>query len=173
MALKNAVVLGMLAITTQAPTTITDIVHNSTPVTATVTAQTPTPQSSPQQSANNAVEYIVEEVPVDQATPAARQAAPRSGGTGSSIPGVPDDVVQRFDKLSECESGGNWSINTGNGYFGGIQFSQSSWVGAGGTQYAPRADLATREQQIKTGYELQKMQGWGAWPSCSAKYGYI
>lgn len=92
---------------------------------------------------------------------------------GDVLTDVPADVVARFDQIAQCESGGNWSINTGNGYYGGIQFAESSWQAAGGTQYAPRADLASREDQIRVGYNLQKMQGWGAWPACSAKYGYI
>jgi hypothetical protein len=55
-----------------------------------------------------------------------------------------------WDRLAECESSGDWSINTGNGYYGGLQFSQPTWEGFGGTQYAPRADLATRSEQIAT-----------------------
>ncbi|WP_431034324.1 transglycosylase family protein [Streptomyces sp. P6-2-1] len=71
-----------------------------------------------------------------------------------------------WDAVAQCESGGNWSINTGNGYYGGLQFSQSSWAAAGGTQYAPRADLATKDQQIATAERLLAMQGPGAW-SCA------
>lgn len=71
-----------------------------------------------------------------------------------------------WDAIAACESGGNWSINTGNGYHGGLQFTQQSWAGAGGTQYAARADLATREQQIATAEVLLRMQGIGAWPVC-------
>lgn len=71
-----------------------------------------------------------------------------------------------WDQTAQCESGGNWAINTGNGYYGGVQFSQSSWEAAGGTQYAPRADLATKDQQIRTAENLKAMQGKGAWPSC-------
>lgn len=98
----------------------------------------------------------------------------KSSGNGSGLlANVPQWKIDRFDQLAQCESGGNWSINTGNGYFGGIQFNLSSWKAAGGTQYAPRPDLATREAQIKTGAVLQSLQGWGAWPSCSSKYGYI
>ncbi|HEY7717457.1 MAG TPA: transglycosylase family protein, partial [Pedococcus sp.] len=53
-----------------------------------------------------------------------------------------------WDRVAQCESGGNWSINTGNGYYGGLQFDNSTWASGGGTAYAPRADLATKEQQI-------------------------
>lgn len=71
--------------------------------------------------------------------------------------------VETWDRVAQCESGGNWSINTGNGYYGGLQFSQSSWAAAGGTAYAPRADLATKGQQIQVAEKLLAMQGPGAW----------
>ncbi len=78
---------------------------------------------------------------------------------------------ETWDRLSQCEAGGDWAINTGNGYYGGVQFSQSTWEGFGGTQYAPRADLASREQQIATAEKTLDVQGWGAWPACSAELG--
>lgn len=70
--------------------------------------------------------------------------------------------ADNWDRIAACESGGNWSINTGNGYYGGLQFSQSTWIGAGGGQYAPRADLATREQQIAVASRLPR----SSWPNC-------
>jgi LysM repeat protein len=73
-----------------------------------------------------------------------------------------------WDRLAECESGGNWSISTGNGYYGGLQFSQSSWNAAGGSGN-PAA--ASREEQIRVAENLLDMQGWGAWPSCSSQLG--
>lgn len=76
-----------------------------------------------------------------------------------------------WDALAECESGGDWSTNTGNGYHGGVQFSQSTWNAYGGTEYAPRADLASREQQIAVAERTLAGQGWGAWPTCSKKIG--
>ncbi|GGP37777.1 MULTISPECIES: LysM peptidoglycan-binding domain-containing protein [Streptomyces] len=76
--------------------------------------------------------------------------------------------VATWDAVAQCESGGNWSINTGNGYYGGLQFSQSSWAAAGGTQYASRADLATKGQQIATAEKLLAMQGPGAWACAGA-----
>ncbi|MGD9484045.1 transglycosylase family protein [Streptomyces sp. TRM70308] len=78
--------------------------------------------------------------------------------------------VDTWERVAECESSGNWSINTGNGYYGGLQFAQSSWEAAGGTQYAPRADLATKEQQIATAERLLEMQGPGAW-ACAEEGG--
>ncbi|MEB3966496.1 transglycosylase family protein [Streptomyces kunmingensis] len=72
--------------------------------------------------------------------------------------------------IAECESGGRWSANTGNSYYGGLQFRQSTWEAYGGLKYAPRADLATRKEQIKVAEKVLSDQGWGAWPACSNKY---
>ncbi|MGY1747612.1 transglycosylase family protein [Blastococcus sp. SYSU D00695] len=71
-----------------------------------------------------------------------------------------------WDAVARCESGGNWSINTGNGYYGGLQFNQRTWDGAGGRAYAARADLASREQQIAVAEVVLSRQGAGAWPTC-------
>ncbi|MFD7526723.1 MULTISPECIES: transglycosylase family protein [unclassified Streptomyces] len=90
-------------------------------------------------------------------------AVPLMGATGASAASV-----ATWDAVAQCESGGNWSINTGNGYYGGLQFSQSSWAAAGGTQYAARADLATKAQQIATAEKLLDMQGPGAWGCAGA-----
>ena len=92
-----------------------------------------------------------------------------SGNTGASAPSAPSGSV--WDRLAQCESGGNWSINTGNGYHGGLQFSKSTWLGYGGGKYAPTANLATREQQIAIAKKTQASQGWGAWPSCTSQLG--
>jgi hypothetical protein len=76
-----------------------------------------------------------------------------------------------WNRLAQCESGGNWKINTGNGYYGGVQFSLGSWNAVGGNRYAPRPDLATRAQQVAAAERLLDIQGWGAWPACSRKLG--
>lgn len=68
--------------------------------------------------------------------------------------------------VAQCESGGNWSINTGNGFYGGLQFTQGTWAGYGGTAYAPRADLASPSQQIAIAEKVLAGQGIGAWPVC-------
>jgi nucleoid-associated protein YgaU len=73
--------------------------------------------------------------------------------------------------VAQCESGGNWSINTGNGYYGGLQFSQGTWAGYGGTAYAPRADLASAGQQIAIAEKVLAGQGIGAWPVCGKNLG--
>ncbi len=76
-----------------------------------------------------------------------------------------------WDRVANCESSGNWSINTGNSFYGGLQFVQSTWVGYGGRAYAPRADLATKSQQIAVAQRVLAGQGPGAWPVCSRKAG--
>ncbi|MBL1086208.1 LysM peptidoglycan-binding domain-containing protein [Streptomyces actinomycinicus] len=76
-----------------------------------------------------------------------------------------------WDRIAQCESGGNWHINTGNGYYGGLQFSAGTWRAYGGTAYAPTADQASRSAQIAVATKVQGAQGWGAWPVCSARAG--
>ena len=73
----------------------------------------------------------------------------------------------QWDNVAKCESGGNWHINTGNGYYGGLQFAQSTWVNYGGGQFASRADLASRTEQMTIADRVLSSQGWGAWPVCS------
>ncbi|MBE9374041.1 transglycosylase family protein [Saccharopolyspora sp. HNM0983] len=74
-----------------------------------------------------------------------------------------------WDALAECESSGDWSINSGNGYYGGLQFSESTWSAFGGDQYASSAHEASREQQISVAEKVLEAQGSNAWPGCSAK----
>jgi nucleoid-associated protein YgaU len=76
-----------------------------------------------------------------------------------------------WDRIAKCESGGNWQINTGNGYYGGLQFSAGTWRAYGGTAYAATADRASKSQQIAIATKVQRAQGWGAWPTCSARAG--
>ena len=77
-----------------------------------------------------------------------------------------------WNRLANCESGGAWHINTGNGYYGGLQFYQPTWEGYGGLQYASRADLASRSEQIAIAEKVLVGQGWGAWPACTAQLGF-
>lgn len=76
------------------------------------------------------------------------------------------EPVHNWNAVAECESGGNWAINTGNGYHGGLQFSPSTWSGYGGQEFAPTAYQATREQQIIVAERTLAGQGIGAWPTC-------
>jgi murein DD-endopeptidase MepM/ murein hydrolase activator NlpD len=96
--------------------------------------------------------------------PAGRQEAPAR--TPAPRAAVGDGSV--WDKLAMCEATGNWAINTGNGFYGGLQFTLSSWQAVGGTGLPSNA---SREEQIARGAKLQAIQGWGAWPACSAKLG--
>ncbi|MBE7338589.1 DUF348 domain-containing protein [Corynebacterium aurimucosum] len=87
----------------------------------------------------------------------------------STAPAVADGSV--WDSIAQCEATGNWAINTGNGFSGGLQFTPSTWAAFGGTEYAPEAWQASREQQIAVAEKVQAAQGWGAWPACTAKLG--
>ncbi|MCV6969901.1 resuscitation-promoting factor [Mycobacterium bohemicum] len=88
---------------------------------------------------------------------------------GTDVPPVTNGSV--WDAIAGCEAGGNWAINTGNGYYGGVQFDQGTWERNGGLRFAPRADLATREEQIAVAEVTRGRQGWGAWPVCSGRAG--
>jgi len=94
------------------------------------------------------------------------------GGAGVALAGhaaaAPD---ADWDKLAQCESGGNWGINTGNGFQGGLQFSPSTWHSFGGGEYASSPEHASRDQQISVAEKVLATQGWGAWPSCSSHLG--
>ncbi|MEU9185282.1 transglycosylase family protein [Streptomyces sp. NPDC048484] len=88
-------------------------------------------------------------------------AVPLMGASGASAASTSE-----WDTVAQCESGGNWSINTGNGYFGGLQFSPSTWAAYGGNSYASSADQASKSQQIAVAEKVLASQGKGAWPSC-------
>ncbi|MFE9692073.1 transglycosylase family protein [Micromonospora sp. NPDC005806] len=99
---------------------------------------------------------------VGAATGAAAILGPAAPASASSV---------NWDAIAQCESGGNWHINTGNGYYGGLQFSRSTWNGHGGQKYAGRADLASRSEQIAIAEKVLDGQGIGAWPVCGKKAG--
>lgn len=86
---------------------------------------------------------------------------------GTEVP--PSVYGAAWDRIANCESHNNWAINTGNGFYGGVQFDLGTWAANGGLRYAPRADLATREEQIAIAEVTQARQGWGAWPVCSGR----
>jgi LysM repeat protein len=107
---------------------------------------------------------------VTRTVSAERSAAPASGSRRSTVtrsaPAPAGGSV--WDRLAQCESGGNWSINTGNGYSGGLQFASGTWRAHGGTGSAHNA---SRAEQIRVAERVRASQGWGAWPACSAKLG--
>ncbi|MEV0170499.1 transglycosylase family protein [Streptomyces sp. NPDC050803] len=99
-----------------------------------------------------------------------------AGSAGMAIPLIGTGTaqaadVETWDKVAACESTSDWNINTGNGYYGGLQFAQSTWEAYGGARYAPRADLATKDQQIAVAEKVLEGQGPGAWPVCSVRAG--
>ena len=89
-----------------------------------------------------------------------------AAGVSHAAPAANAAPASSWDQVAQCESGGNWQINTGNGYYGGLQFSAQTWSGYGGGEYAATADQATREQQIDIGERVLAGQGAGAWPNC-------
>ncbi|AGP31289.1 resuscitation-promoting factor [Corynebacterium terpenotabidum] len=117
----------------------------------------------------NGVETSREELKREEITPATDRVVRRGTKPTSSAPAVADGSV--WDQLAQCEAGGNWAINTGNGFSGGLQFTPSTWAAYGGTEYAPEAYMATREEQIAVAEKVQAGQGWGAWPACTASMG--
>ncbi|MDF3301713.1 transglycosylase family protein [Streptomyces tropicalis] len=99
-----------------------------------------------------------------------------AGGAGMALPLIGAGAahaadVSTWNKVAACESTGDWSINTGNGFYGGLQFTRSTWEAYGGTRYAARADLASRGQQIAVAEKVLDGQGPGAWPVCSVRAG--
>ncbi|QGU02515.1 Resuscitation-promoting factor Rpf2 precursor [Corynebacterium kalinowskii] len=111
-------------------------------------------------------ETVVKETEVAPATPATIK---RGTKEKPATPSVASGSV--WDALAQCEATGNWAINTGNGFSGGLQFTPSTWLAFGGGQYAPMAYLASREEQIAVAEKVQAAQGWGAWPACTSKMG--
>jgi uncharacterized protein YabE (DUF348 family) len=114
------------------------------------------------------VQPVTEQVSVGtKAKPAAT--APAGANTGAAAPAMMNEAM--WDKIAQCESGGNWSINTGNGYYGGLQFDIRTWIGSGGGAYAPNASLATKAQQIDIAnrvYAQRGLQPWGCgWAATS------
>ncbi|WP_435886062.1 transglycosylase family protein [Streptomyces erythrochromogenes] len=107
---------------------------------------------------------------------------PAPGPAGAAHPGSPGVIGSGpgdcgpggewpWDCVADCESSGRWAVNTGNGFYGGLQFWQPTWEEYGGLAFAPRADLAARAQQIRVAQEVLAAQGWNAWPVCSKRYG--
>jgi len=98
-----------------------------------------------------------------------------STATAPPAPAAPAPVTYSgssvWDDLAKCESGGNWAINTGNGYYGGLQFSHATWHGYGGGEFADYPHQATREEQIIVAERLRAARGYSPWPACRAKLG--
>jgi Transglycosylase-like domain len=142
----DALGLKRITTTTTAPPTTT----TTAPPTTTTTEPPPPPTT--------------EEPPAEEPPPTEEPPPPDSGG-GLGDP----NSYATWDALAECESGGDWHINTGNGYYGGLQFSLGSWQAVGGTGYPHEH---SRETQITMGQRLYASSGWGAWPACTAELGW-
>jgi hypothetical protein len=95
------------------------------------------------------------------------------GGLAPMLATAPADAASyaTWDRLANCESSGRWHLNTGNGFYGGLQFTPSTWRAYGGGKFAPSAEKASRVQQIKIAERVQHAAGWGSWPVCSRKIG--
>jgi LysM repeat protein len=98
------------------------------------------------------------------------QAAPAPRTSSYQTTAAPVASGSVWDQIAQCESGGNWAINTGNGFYGGLQFTLGSWQAAGGSGMP---NQASREEQIARAQVLQSRQGWGAWPACAARLGLL
>jgi len=107
-------------------------------------------------------------VPADPADPTVPATAPAVPAQASSPASASSGGVN-WSAIAACESGGNWSIDTGNGFYGGLQFTEQTWLGYGGGQYAPSASLATEAQQIAVAQRVLAGQGIGAWPVCGSR----
>jgi LysM repeat protein len=102
------------------------------------------------------------------AAPAGATAAPAAPAQASSAAPAPSGGVN-WSAIAACESGGNWAASTGNGFYGGLQFTEQTWLGYGGGRYASSANLATPAQQIAVAQRVVAGQGIGAWPVCGAR----
>lgn len=122
------------------------------------------PRATPQPATPASAVVPPQEAPVAEAEPA-EPAAPAA----PAAPVVASGSV--WDSIAMCEATGDWSINTGNGFSGGLQFTPSTWSEFGGGEYAPMAHQASREQQIDIAEKVLSVQGWGAWPACTSKLG--
>lgn len=118
----------------------------------------------------NAPAQAIEEAAAAAPAPAASETyeAPAPKPLATAAPAIAGGSV--WDSLAQCEASGNWAINTGNGFYGGLQFTLGSWAAVGGSGLP---NQASREEQIMRGQMLQARQGWGAWPACAAKLGLL
>lgn len=145
--------------------------------TTTITVTTPDVASAEAAIAESVGQHIaaVEEQQRRETEAAASAAAQTQ--TRSASPNYDPGDGSRWDRLAQCEAGGNWATNTGNGFGGGLQFmhqrSYSTWLSYGGGEFAPHPWEASREQQIVIAERVLAGSGWKAWPGCSRKFGWL
>ena len=189
---SNAVIAGMMIVLSSASASVDTAIKDAAPVTTTVTRQADKGKSHSSHKSHKTKTIYATETPEEEAwddegedlspeeTPVDNNEVTNEETTEEdtpsepgNIPGVSLEEERMFDQLAECESGGDWHINTGNNYYGGLQMSHQTFLGVGGDEFGSRADLLTREQQQIVAKRIKDQQGWGAWPACSAKYGFI
>jgi len=126
--------------------------------------------TSTARSAPSATSTIATTAPKATANPSSK--TPEAGGGNTvAAPGLADSSV--WDALAQCESGGNWAINTGNGLYGGLQLDRGAWLSNGGAAYAPLPSDATRQQQILIAEKVRADRGFSPWSSCARKLGLL
>lgn len=145
--------------------------------TTTITVTTPDVASAEAAIAESIGQHIAAvEEQQRRETEAAATAAAQTQTLSASANYDPGDG-SRWDRLAQCEAGGNWATNTGNGFGGGLQFmhqrSYSTWLSYGGGEFAPHPWEASREQQIVIAERVLAGSGWKAWPGCSRKFGWL
>jgi hypothetical protein len=155
---------GAVLTAPQAPTTESTAAAPTAPP----SSAAPAPTTTTHQPTTTTVASVAKVVAL-QSPPATQAPAPTTTAPPKPRPGDPNDPAT-WDRLAQCEASGNWSANTGNGYYGGLQFSLTTWQSYGGTGYPHHASKAT---QISVGKQVQAAQGWGAWPGCARHLGYI
>lgn len=163
-ALALIVLISLLVPDQIAPTAGSNPVPSSSVTTHTVVL---TPMPAPTVTKTKKIIKIKRQVIRVTVTARADRSRQQSSGSSGTNYASGNTV---WDRLAQCESGGNWAINTGNGYYGGLQFTLSSWSAVGGSGYPHQA---TRSEQIMRGQRLQAQQGWGAWPACAAQLGLL
>lgn len=158
---------------TPAPETVTATV-TATPAPATVTATATETVRATVTATPEPVRVTATATVTAEPTPAPVRTETEAKAKSVKTEAKSAPVVQKesvWDRLAECESGGDWSINTGNNYFGGVQFAKTSWDAMGGQEFAAYPHQASKEEQIIVAERVLEVQGWKAWPACSAELG--
>jgi len=167
----GVVVLGIGGVLTSQPPSGT-AANSATSTARSAPSATSTARSAPSatstvRSAPSATSTIATTAPRTTANPSSK--TPEAGGGNTVASGLADSSV--WDALAQCESGGNWAINTGNGLYGGLQLDRGAWLSNGGAAYAPLPSAATRQQQILIAEKLRADRGFSPWSSCARKLG--
>ena len=150
------------SVTTAPPTTVAEVV-------APPTTEAPSTTAEAESTTTEEPAVLAATAPAPPTTVAPPTTSPPTTSAPPTTYGDPNDPAT-WDRLASCESGGNWSANSGNGYYGGLQFSLGTWQNVGGSGYPHQASKA---EQIKRGKILQASAGWGQWPYCARQLGLL